>query len=96
MRGRCKDVYHARLSAEQDIPRIGIDYMHVSEHGVTHKKDEVPDGDTVEVGVPAGVKPGTMFEMMVNGVKVRARAPNRGRQVVKVNLHRSDWTHLDL
>ena len=49
MRGRCKDVYHARLSAEQDIPRIGMDYMHVSEHGVTHKKDEVPDGDAVEV-----------------------------------------------
>ena len=59
-------------------------------------KSAEPDGDTVEVGVPAGVKPGTMFEMMVNGVKVRARAPNRGRQVVKVNLHRSDWTHLDL
>ena len=51
---------------------------------------------SVEVDVPAGVKPGKMFAMMVNGVKVRARAPNRGRQVVKVKPHRAETTHLDL
>ena len=34
MMGRSKDVYHAQLAEVDDVPRIGMDYMRVSEHGI--------------------------------------------------------------
>ena len=34
MMGRSKDAYHARLAEVDDVPRSGMDYMRVSEHGV--------------------------------------------------------------
>ena len=46
MRGRSKDVYHARLDCEHDVPRIGMDYMHISEQGVSHKAGEIEKGET--------------------------------------------------
>ena len=46
MRGRSKDCYHARLDGEHDVPRIGMDYMHISEQGVSHKADEIEEGET--------------------------------------------------
>ena len=42
--GRCKDVYHSRLGdGSNDVPRVGMDYMHISDHGVTNKIDEIPE-----------------------------------------------------
>ena len=32
--GRSKDVYHARLAEADDVPRIDVDFMRVSEHGI--------------------------------------------------------------
>ena len=43
MMGRSKDVYHARLGGGEDVPRIGMDYMFVSERGVTSKAEENPE-----------------------------------------------------
>lgn len=44
MLGRCKDVYHSRLGdGSDDVPRVGMDYMHISDHGVTNKIDEIPE-----------------------------------------------------
>ena len=34
MMGRSKDAYHARLAEVDDVPRIGMDYMRVSKHGI--------------------------------------------------------------
>ena len=34
MLGRSQDVYHDRLAEVDDVPRIGMDYMRVSEHGI--------------------------------------------------------------
>ena len=44
MMGRSKDAYHARLAEVDDVPRIGMDYMRVSEHGV-NSTVEVAAGD---------------------------------------------------
>ena len=44
MLGRCKDAYHSRLGdGSKDVPRVGMDYMHISDHGVTNKIDEIPE-----------------------------------------------------
>ena len=40
MMGRIKDVYHAKLGEVDDVPRMGMDYMFVSERGVTSKAEE--------------------------------------------------------
>ena len=34
MMGRSKDAYHVQLAEVDNVPRIGMDYMRVSEHGV--------------------------------------------------------------
>ena len=44
MLGRCKDAYHSRLGdGSKDVPRVGMDYMHISDNGVTNKIDEIPE-----------------------------------------------------
>ena len=39
VQGRGKDRYHLRIEDEDGVPRIGMDYMFLSEKGVTHKSD---------------------------------------------------------
>ena len=43
MRGRSKDTYHTKLPGVEEVPRIGMDYMFLSEKGVTSKRDEAPE-----------------------------------------------------
>ena len=40
MRGRGKDVYHTRIGGEQDVPRVGMDYMYMAERGLVSKPEE--------------------------------------------------------
>ena len=40
MKGRSRDSRHVRLPDAQEVPRVGMDYMRVSETGVTSKLDE--------------------------------------------------------
>ena len=47
MMGRSKDAYHARLAEVDDVPRIGMDYMRVSEHGV----NSTVEGAAGDVGI---------------------------------------------
>ena len=47
MMGRSKDAYHARLAEVDDVPRIGMDYMRVSMHGV----NSTAEGAAGDVGI---------------------------------------------
>ena len=47
MMGLSKGVYHARLAEVDDVPRIGMDYMRVSEHGI----NSTVEGATGDIGV---------------------------------------------
>ena len=47
MMGRPKDAYHAWLAEVEDVPRIGMDYMRVSEHGV----NSTVEGAAGDVGI---------------------------------------------
>ena len=47
MMGRSKDAYHARLAEVDDVPRIGMDYMRVSEHGI----NSTVEGAAGDIGV---------------------------------------------
>ena len=39
-KARGKDTYHRRIAGEQEVPRVGMDYMYMSERGVISKPDE--------------------------------------------------------
>ena len=39
-RVRGKDTYHMRIAGEQEVPRVGMDYMYMSERGVTSKPED--------------------------------------------------------
>ena len=47
MLGRSKDAHHARLAEVDDVSRIGMDYMRISEHGA---KSTV-EGAAADVGI---------------------------------------------
>ena len=47
MMGRSKGPYHARLAEVDDVPRIGMDYMRVSEHGV----NSTVEGVAADIGI---------------------------------------------
>ena len=59
MMGRSKDVYHAKLGEVDDVPRMGMDYMFVSERGVTSKAEENLEniGDSITMLVLTGINP---------------------------------------
>ena len=43
MRGRGKDSYHRRCENSNEVPRVGLDYMFLTEKGVTHLRKEAEE-----------------------------------------------------